>query len=66
MPRFSVAEHHDLVSGVWRLNTETVQVYVVEVDVELSPTATEPGVRTINVQPFIDEVKKEVEAVVKS
>ena len=39
---------------------------VVEVDVELSPTATEPGVRTINVQPFIDEVKKEIEAVVKS
>jgi len=39
---------------------------VVEVDVELSPTATEPGVRTINVQAFIDEVKKEVEAVVKS
>ncbi len=39
---------------------------VVEVDVELSPTATEPGVRTINVQPFMDEVKKEVEAVIKS
>ena len=39
---------------------------VVEVDVEMSPTATEPGVRTINVQSFIDEVKKEVEAVVKS